>query len=113
MSYLATVTELHSQVMVQHLVVYDAFENILGYIPFIQYRIDTDSFGLVGITRELNRILASHPPFGSPGYFTVHLIFEVFTIEFIEQNLEIEITSSMAQYCPPYSGGSLSNFARV
>ena len=99
--YFATIAMLDSQVMVQHLVINDAHNDILGHVALIQRRMNANYLGSVRVAGKLNRILVPDPPVGSPGDKTVNLVCEVFMIDLIKQSIEIEETSLGAHYGLP------------
>ena len=82
--YFAAIAMLNSQVMVEHLVVNDTHDDILGHVPLIQRRMDANCLGSVRVAGKLNRILVPDPPVGSPGDRAVNLVREVFTIELVK-----------------------------
>jgi hypothetical protein len=82
--YFAAIAMLNSQVMVEHLVVNDTHDDILGHVPLIQRRMDANCLGSVRVAGKLNRILILDPPVGSPGDRAVNLVREVFTIELVK-----------------------------
>ena len=92
---------LNSQVMVEHLVINDTHDDILGHVALIQRRMDTDCFGSVRVAGKLNRILVPNPPVGSPGDRAVNLVREVFTIDLVKQSIEIEEAPPGAHYSLP------------
>jgi hypothetical protein len=97
--YLATIANLHPEVMMQHFVVYDALYNVQRHVTPIQNGIDTDSSGSVRIAAEFDGILISYPPVGSPRDKAVNHILEVFTVDFLKERFEIEEVSPLTQYC--------------
>ena len=81
MGYFAAIAMLNSQVMVEHLVINDTSDDILGHVALIQRRMDSNCLGSVRVAGKLNGILVLDPPVGSPGDRAVNLVCEVFTID--------------------------------
>ena len=88
--YFAAIAMLNSQVMVEHLVVNDTHDDILGHVSLIQRRMDSNCLGSVRVAGKLNGILVPDPPVGSPGDGAGNLVCEVFTIDLVKQSIEIE-----------------------
>ena len=99
--YFAAIAMLNSQVMVQHLVVNDTHDDILWHIALIQRWMDADCLGRFRVTGKLNRILVPDTSVGSPGDKAINLVCEVFMIDLVKQNIEIEETSLGAHYGLP------------
>ena len=99
--YFAAIALLDSQMMVQHLVINDAHDDIRGHVALIQRRMDANCLGSVRVAGKLNRILIPYPPVGSPGDTTINLVSEVFTIDLLKQSIEIEEASFGAHYDLP------------
>ena len=96
--YFAAIAMLDSQMMVQHLVINDAHDDILGYVILIQRWMDADRLCCFRRAGKLNRILIPYPPVGSPGDETINLVSKVFTIDLLKQSIEIEEASFGAHY---------------
>ena len=95
MGHFAAIMRFHSQVVMKHLMIYDAGYDVFRYITPVQHRINADNFGAVRITGEFNRILLPHSPPGTPGYLAVYFVCKVFAIHLVEQFLEMEVSSIM------------------
>ena len=91
--YFAAITILNSQVMVQHLVINDAHDDILGHVTLVQRRMDANCLGSVRVAGKLNGILVLDFPVGAPGDRTINLVCEVFMIDLVKQSIEIEKAS--------------------
>ena len=96
--YFTAIAMLYSQVMVEHLVVNDAHDDIPGHVALIQRGMDANYLGSVRVTGKLNRILVPDPPVGSPGDRTINLVCEVFAIDLVKQSIEIEEASLGAHF---------------
>lgn len=82
--YLAAIVMLDAQVMVEHLVVNDAHDDILWHIALIQRRMDANCLGSLRVAGKFNGVLLPDSPVGSPGDEAVNLACEVFTIDLVE-----------------------------
>ncbi len=96
--YFTAIAMLYSEVMVEHLVVNDAHDDIPGHVALIQRGMDANCLGSVRVAGKLNRVLVPDPPVGSPGDGTINLVCEVFAIDLVKQNIEIEEASLGAHF---------------
>ena len=87
---LPTISSLYSNMMVQHFVVYDAFNDVLRHVPPIQNGVDTDDSFYVRIAAELNCVLLPDTPVGAPGNCTGNLAIKILTVHLIKKSIEIE-----------------------
>jgi hypothetical protein len=60
--------------MVQHFVVYDALDDVVRHVTFIQSGVNADSFSYVRIAGELDGVLMPDPSVGAPGYLAVYFV---------------------------------------
>jgi len=70
--HFAAITRFHAKIMMKHFVINDSSEDIFRDRAPVQYGIDPDYFGFVGIARQLDRILPVNQSPGSPGYMAVY-----------------------------------------
>ena len=111
--HFTAITIFHAKIVMKHFMINDTCKDIFRHIASVQYGIDPDYLGFVGIARQLDRILSVNQPPGSPGYMAIYFVTKVFLIDLIEKFLEIEVESIVTENSSPRVGRCPFDFVVV
>ena len=111
--HFTAITRLHPKIMMKHFMINDSCKDVFRHVPPVQYGIDPDYFGFVGIASQLDRILSVNQSSRSPGYMTVYLVGKIFLVDLIEKFLEIEVESVVTENSSPQIGRCGFDFVAV